>query len=211
MTLLPSALPDIESLRRRCRALAMLDAILCPEWEYRYYSFNSRWGNGEEMASLRNGQGDEWFILFDAAGAAIKGLDHECLLAQSSDFIQDIRHAVPSAFTAFLNEPAFGLDQASFCYWRGADDNIWHKVEPSDAQLKTADDGSNWMMKLLVEPASGYQAFARTYFELDIDLGDIEKLYRLQPLDETIVRSLNADADMQAIQNDAGEIGYLLS
>lgn len=48
-----SALPDIESSKRLSQSLAMLDAIMSPEWEYRYYSFNSQWGEGEIKASMR--------------------------------------------------------------------------------------------------------------------------------------------------------------
>lgn len=59
----PDLLPSIAELRRIAQSLAVLDAILCPDWEYRYYSFNSRWGFGDEMASMRNGSGDEWFPL----------------------------------------------------------------------------------------------------------------------------------------------------
>jgi len=55
----------------------MLDAILCPEWEYRYHSFNARWAGGEAMASMRDGCGDGYFILFTAAGAIMKGFVHE--------------------------------------------------------------------------------------------------------------------------------------
>jgi hypothetical protein len=36
-----SALPTIETLKKRTQSLAMLDAIIEREWEYRYYSFNS--------------------------------------------------------------------------------------------------------------------------------------------------------------------------
>ena len=32
------ALPEIENLRRLSQSLAMLDAIMSPDWEYRYYS-----------------------------------------------------------------------------------------------------------------------------------------------------------------------------
>ena len=46
--------PDIPTLRQLTRSLAMLDAIMSPEWESRYFSFDSHWGVGEEM---RNGQG----------------------------------------------------------------------------------------------------------------------------------------------------------
>ena len=35
-----SRLPDIGGLQVLSQSLAMLDAILCPAWEYRYYSFN---------------------------------------------------------------------------------------------------------------------------------------------------------------------------
>ena len=60
-------LPDIPSFRRLTRALAMLDAIMSPTWEFRYYSFNSRWWEGEMMASMRNGSGDHRFALLTAA------------------------------------------------------------------------------------------------------------------------------------------------
>ena len=69
------SLPDIEGLRRLSQSLAMLDAIMSPEWDYRYYSFNSKWAENEMMASMRNGQGEEYFILFDSHGAIMKGFD----------------------------------------------------------------------------------------------------------------------------------------
>ena len=39
-----AGMPDIPALRRLTQSLAVLDAILSPEWENRYYSFDSRWG-----------------------------------------------------------------------------------------------------------------------------------------------------------------------
>ena len=47
-----SAMPDLAGFRRLARSVAMLDAILSPEWEFRYYSFNSKWAEGEMMASM---------------------------------------------------------------------------------------------------------------------------------------------------------------
>jgi hypothetical protein len=40
----------------------MLDAILYPEWEYRY-SFDAEWGPEEELALMRNGSGDDYAIV----------------------------------------------------------------------------------------------------------------------------------------------------
>jgi hypothetical protein len=54
-TLPATALPSISELRRLTQSLAMLDAIICPEWNSRYYSFNCNWSAGEAMASMRKG------------------------------------------------------------------------------------------------------------------------------------------------------------
>ena len=72
-----SSLLDVDALRRLMQSIAMLDAILSREWEFRYFSFNRRWSPGEQMGSLRNGQGDHYFALFNAAGCWLKGFDHE--------------------------------------------------------------------------------------------------------------------------------------
>jgi hypothetical protein len=68
------ALPDVVTLQRRSQALAVLDAIMSPEWEWRYYSVGSRWAPGEEMASMRNGSGDAYSIVFSVAGRVRSGL-----------------------------------------------------------------------------------------------------------------------------------------
>ena len=72
-----SQMPDVDDLRRRLQSLALLDLVLCPEWEYRYYSFDATWDTGEQMGSMRNGSGDEFFAHFSRAGSWIKGFAHE--------------------------------------------------------------------------------------------------------------------------------------
>jgi hypothetical protein len=47
-------LPGPDQLKSLCQSLAMLDAIMSPDWEYRYYSFDSKWGLDEMMASIAN-------------------------------------------------------------------------------------------------------------------------------------------------------------
>jgi hypothetical protein len=72
-----SALPSPDVLKQVTKALAMLDALIERDWEYRYYSFNCKWSDHEQMASMRNGQGDAWFCVFGSAGVFLKGFDHE--------------------------------------------------------------------------------------------------------------------------------------
>jgi hypothetical protein len=85
----------------------MVEAIVCPEWDGRYYSYNRTWGGGEEMASMRDGSGDDWFMLFGPFGAAIKGLAHESELEGDAELLAEARTRVPAAFASFLNEPVF--------------------------------------------------------------------------------------------------------
>jgi hypothetical protein len=121
-----NALPEIEALRKLSQSLAMLDAILSPEWEYRYYSFDSKWSADEMMASMRNGSGDGYFILFNQHGAIIKGFAHESLMSpwvsESEQVWPGVLDEAPSEFQSFLQEPAFSITEATFCIWRRSGD-----------------------------------------------------------------------------------------
>ncbi len=37
--------------------MAILEAVLSPEWECRRHSFNDHWSEAESVASMRNGAG----------------------------------------------------------------------------------------------------------------------------------------------------------
>lgn len=197
----PDLLPPIPSLRRITQSLAMLDAILCPEWDYRYYSFNSQWAPSEEMASMRNGSGDDWFLLFNEHGAALKGFAHE--LAQGSGLAEEIQRQVPASFSSFLGEAAFSMRHATFCYWRAADAAAWHKVSGF-----VGDDGAQDMLDHLVSGPSGYQAWAQAYYEVAVPLEAVTAIFSHEPVTEALVLALNPQAEMDVVRLEAQEIGY---
>lgn len=208
MKLDPLLLPSLAEIRKRSQALAMLDAIICPEWEDRYFSFNAHWGENEQMGSMRNGSGDEWFILFGSFGAAIKGLAHESEMASNRQFVQEIQRQVPHSFASFLHEPAFSMERASYCYWREASDETWHQVMLSDSAMANVDDGSADYLALLTEPASSYLEYANWYYELDIPLEIVERIYAHQPLDRQMISTLKGQATNAEAEEFAAEIGY---
>lgn len=179
----------------------MLDAILCPEWEYRYYSFDSRWGAGEEMASMRNGSGDNWFLLFTGAGAAIKGFAHE--LVEGSGLSEEIQRQVPRSFSSFLSEPAFSMQNATFCYWRAANETVWSKVSGL-----AGDDGASEMLALLVSGPRGYKEWAEDYYEVPVSLEAVVAIFSKQPLTDSVILVLNPDADLGSTYSEADEIDY---
>lgn len=70
-------LPSPDELERICKGLATLDAIVCADWESRYYSFDAAWSANERMASMRNGSGDDWNLVFETSGVFMKAFWHE--------------------------------------------------------------------------------------------------------------------------------------
>jgi hypothetical protein len=209
MSLDPKLLPDIPTIQRRAKALAMLDAIVCPDWEYRYYSYNAHWSPGEEMASMRNGEGDEWFLLFGLFGAGIKGLGHETPLAGDKELLSEARRIIPDSFSSFLTEPAFSWDWMSFCYWRAPQDQAWSRVAHPRSERRTLEDGAEFLAHLC-EPAAEYVAFAEWYFERTLPLPAVQAIFRSDPLTESLVHSLNPEISLNAISADAAEVGYAL-
>lgn len=179
----------------------MLDAIFCPEWQYRYYSFNCSWATGAQMASMRDGCGDDWFLLFDSVGAALKGFCHE--LAEDKSFGAKIQAQVPGEFSEFLNEPAFSMQDATFCFWRKTYDSVWGKVEGS--LLK---DGSDELLAPLVAGPDGYVAWAEDYFEVPVSLQAVCAVFEHVPLTDEIIHTLNPDAELAFVYGEALEIGY---
>jgi hypothetical protein len=179
----------------------MLDAILCPEWQYRYYSFNCGWAPGAQMASMRDGCGDDWFLQFDSVGAALKGFSHD--VAEDTSFGENVRAQVPFEFSAFLNEPAFSMHDATFCFWRKADESIWKKVQGS-----LIEDGSDELLALLVAGPAGYVAWAAGYFEVPVSHQAVSAVFEHVPLSDEIILMLNPDAEIDFTYGEAAEIGY---
>lgn len=203
-----SALPGIAELRRLMRSLAMLDAILSPDWEYRYYSFNSAWGGAEMLASMRNGSGDYWFALFCREGVALHGLAHEAPVFRPGKPWPGIFEGLPASFHAsFLREPAFTTQDSSFCLWRLSEDEAW-SCGPVELPPGDDPDGSAGLLAILAGRPEQYVEFAGDYHELELALDDVAALYRHEPLSASLVARLNPEAELEALAEDIAEIGY---
>ncbi len=201
------ALGDVDQIRRLTQSLAVLDAIVCPEWEDRYYAFNAQWGDGEMMASMRNGSGDEWYLLFNAAGAIMKGLDHESAMFTFRAPRKGIYDEVPEAFQSFLKEPAFDIDNVSFCIWRTIQDPSW-RVGNVEFPAGRDPDGSAGLLAILDGNPETYRDFAGDYYEVALDIDVIDAVYAHRPLSEDLVQKLNPEMNLKAAEEDLAEIGY---
>ena len=206
-----AVLPDIDGLRRLTQSLAMLDAIMSPEWDYRYYSFDSKWGEGEMMASMRDGSGDDYFMLFDSHGAIIKGFNHESVMSPWAAVEKKLWPGtfddVPEEFQSFLSEPAFSIEDTTFCFWRRYIDSSW-QVGRIDYPEENDPDGSEEMLAILDGRPSTYKEFAAGYYEKPLDLDAIEHIYRHEPLTNEIIARLNVEITLESLKADVDQIAY---
>lgn len=200
-----SKLPSPLQLKRLLQSLALLDAIMSPEWEYRYYSFDAQWSPSETMGSMRNGSGDEFFALFNEAGCFLKGFSHEHWSDElhSAHFYKE----VPDAFAAGVSEPAFSPEYVTFCLWATYDDTAWQNAA---VKFLSGDDsdGSAFLLSDLDGRIETYQRFASQYYEERIPLGAIKSIYAHCDLTDELVKSLNSKLTVSDMKKDLSTIGY---
>lgn len=204
-------LPDVDRLRALLQSVAMLDAIFSPDWEYRYYSFNSRWSEREQMGSLRNGSGDGFFAFFNHSGCFLKGFAHESAMSperrQPKAIWSGVLDSVPVAFAAALDEPAFCMEDTTFCIWRRYSDESWQRgtiAFPDGADP----DGSQVLLSILDGKPTTYKTWAEGYYEQRVSLAAVKRVYAHERLTDELVQQLNAEATLEELASDIEEIGY---
>lgn len=211
-----SRLPDLTKLEQLSQSIAMLDAIISPEWDYRYFSFNAKWDplKQERMASMRNGSGDEYFLLFSPQGGILKGFDHEAAMSpwtrEPKEVWPGVLDHVPAMFADFLTEPAFSLGDTTFCIWRAHNDDRW-QIGPVSFPLGNDPDGSEDLLWMLDGDPETYVRFAYDYYEKTLSIDLVRELYLLRPLTPALVSEINSDAEWNGLLSYAQEIGYPLS
>jgi len=206
-----SSMPNVDDLRRLLQSLAMLDAILSPDWDARYYSFNSKWARGQQMGSMRNGEGDDFFALFHAKGCFLKGFDHESPMSpyrgKTKVVWPGVLDAVPAEFAKCLVEPAFAIEDTTFCIWQLGNEGWQHG--PVEFPTNDSDpDGSLDLLALLDGRPETYRDWATDYYEQDVDLDAVKHVYQQKPLTRRIVAGLNDEMTLADFKDDIGEIGY---
>ncbi|WP_035861129.1 hypothetical protein [Kitasatospora cheerisanensis] len=212
-----AGLPGIAELQRHCRTLAVLEAILLPDRSDRYFCYDSRWNTeaGEHLASMRDGSGDEYAIVFTRAGAYVRGFAHESPLSPYGD--EDRRvwpgvlDEVPAAFAAQVAEPAFGdeddVPAVTACLWREHADTVW-RHGGIDFPAGPDPDGADGLFALLTDRRpEAYHAHAEDYLEAEVDLAAVRAVFAGEPLTDRLVAALNPELTLADLAEDLAEIG----
>ncbi|WP_067186203.1 hypothetical protein [Microtetraspora niveoalba] len=208
-------LPAVPVLRDLCRSMALLEAVLSPDWEDRCHSFDPSWSVAGEMASMRNGSGDEYSIVFSAGGAYVRGFDHEAVMSpyRNDGPWPGVLDGVPAAFRHCVEEPAFcdedGMPIVTTCISREAADACWRVGEIEYPGGVDDPDGSAHLFALLVDPSpEAFQRFAEDYYEVPVDLDAVRHVHALRPLTQAVVTALNADLTVEDLAEDLAACRY---
>ncbi|TDC55467.1 hypothetical protein E1281_12490 [Actinomadura sp. KC345] len=211
-------LPSIAVVRALSQSFAVLDAVLSADGDATY-AFDGRWAEDEELASMDNGSGDEYSIVFSPAGAFVRGFDHESPMSpyagEDHELWPGLVESVPERFAGQAAEPAFsdedGFLVATVCLWRLHDDPAWRTgdIEFPPEEESTDPDGSDRLFTLLAEGTPGaYCAYAADYFEVSPDPAAVKDVFEHRPLTDGLVRRLNPHVDLASLTEILGAIGY---
>jgi hypothetical protein len=176
----PDSLPSPALLRRRCEALARLDAALDPDAEVPTHDFDRRAG----VFWLRESEGNHLQISFTRRGVVILGFDHESPMSpvhNDEETWPGVVDHLPPALRPVLRAYPYGVD-VTFCIWRLAGARRWQSGRVRRPRGRDA-DGSQRLLGFLTGPPHLYRRFARFVYEIDVPLAVIEGAYAGGPVD----------------------------
>ena len=207
-------LPDVAVLRAAYQAMAMLDAIIQPEWENRYFSFSGEpTEDGISVGSMRNGSGDDVHAIFGLAGCLLRGFAHE---HEMSPYAQHPKCVFPGVLEDVPDEfadcrAALHMDwwQAiTFCIWRRHSDSKWHhgKINFPDS---SDPDGSADLLAAYDGRPETYHRWAEEYYQpRRFKLAAVRSVFEHRPLTKKIIRDLNPRRLLSDLHEEIRQIGY---
>ncbi|WP_306643935.1 hypothetical protein [Sanyastnella coralliicola] len=228
-------LPKSVELRQKCKSISALEAILSPDWQYRYFSYQKDWSVSEEVCEIRHGNGDQVLILFTDHGTCINGFAQESKmngwrnvevtaarsivdkllgrkLQVKTELVQEIPLGVleglPKKFNDFIyNDPVKSIG-TTFCIWQHARDDDWligNAKLPNDEYT----DGSKDLLRLLDGNPATYKEWAEEYYEVELKIDQIEAVFNGREITMSFALELNPElSDFEKLQSDLDSIGY---
>jgi hypothetical protein len=176
------------------------------------------------MGSMRNGQGDDFFALFNKAGCWLKGFAHEAPMTpyreENGAVWPGVLDTVPEEFQGCLREPAFMIDNTTFCIWRRYADGAWQVGPITFPEENDRDpDGSAYLLSPLDGKPQTYRDWAARYYSRpDLSLSAVHHVYEHRRLTNDLIAELNPQLAhemeveeitlLDVLEEDIEEIGY---
>lgn len=192
-------------LEKYLKAMAILDIIMVPkedDW-LRLVSYHEP-KQGHAYV-IDNGSGDRLTVMFTLNGAFIKGFDHENELNQfaadewSQEFFEFTYANLPKEFGELLSED--DMDNTTFCMWCMDDTDKWIQNETEDN-----DGGKSYLLGYICQTPEEWRDWAKDYYETEIALEVVQKVYNEEQLTQEDVLKLNPERDAKEVFAELGGV-----
>jgi len=202
-----------EVLERMSLAIAALDVVMSSDRSMRYFNFDPTWSASERMASMRDGSGNSYAIIFGPLGCVVRGFDHESTLSPwglaNGSIAEGLLDGFPDQLRSVIDDPEFRTPggpttDLTFCAWRLADDNDW-----AAGSIEDVDGSAEWLFEVLLDGTpDGYLRFAADYYEQQLPRDSVAAFYNLNPADSALILAIAPDSDIVAVLADLHPLGY---
>ncbi|MDR0194077.1 MAG: hypothetical protein LBI73_03050 [Myroides sp.] len=203
-------LPNPKVLKELCKSLATLDAILCQDWEYRYYLYNHIWSDDEEFFQMRDGEGNDMVILFRTEGTVINGFEHELYDYKAKlPNKDDLTINLPDQYIEFIFSEYVTSIGTTYCIWSNEDQH-W-----TVGKVDNDKDGSDDQLYIFDNNPDTYINWATNYYFEEEESMTTEKkeiikqIYKGVTLTKEMILILNPELeDWELLKEDIIEINY---
>jgi hypothetical protein len=200
------SLPEPELVARRLRSCALLDAILSPN--QRSFEFHPKWRKGEQMGAFKDGSGNFFFAWFSKKGAVIRGFDHESPMSpfrtKPPEPWPGLLGGFPTSLSYATKEPAFALEELTFCLWNTGADWQCGPVKPPRSE-RADPDGASELLSCL---RKSLRAWANRHWDETLDREAIGVLERHEAVGAETILALNPDFDEAEVEEEAAALGW---
>ena len=200
-----SLLPNKQNFQNLCKSISVLDAIICPQWAFRFYSYNCKWGEGEEFFEMRNeDDGDLMNILFLKDRCVINGFSYQYQNNKKSEVTKNL----PEIYNEFIFGEPVTSNGTSFCLWTNENGN-WEV-----GNILNYNDNSSEIFEIFDGNPQTYIDWASEYYEgyykeTGIPIEIVTQIYEGKPITKEMALSIAEEVrDWKLLEDDLKEINY---
>lgn len=181
-----------DKIKKRMKAMAIIDIILSPEWEYRCFMYDKKWylDNDEEMASIKNNHGDCVYILFLKNNIIGKTVSDDSSL-KVKELSKNNRN---NDLKYFISEPAFITEYYDYFF------------TVSDFDIKILYGEKKDSLFDMVIDVEKYFNWLLEYYEIQIDKKIILELIEKLEINEKIALAVNPECVWCEIRDEINDI-----
>lgn len=180
--------------------MRVLDIIMQPKEDAWLRLINLCCLENAKKYVIANGSGDELVIYITENGVYIKGFDHENEYNQfaaevlDSNFFEQIYKNAPKEFLDLLEGEE--KEETTFCMWNIGQTDEWQENKVGDGE---EDGGKDYLLSYICKDAEQWHTWAEEYYDIELDITIIQRIYAGEDVVEDDIRGLNPDRDVEEV------------